>query len=186
MLPDFLSPGHYVQYLLDYARHLELLDHIRCKTLVTGVRRRQGGGHVVTTTLDRETKTCLEHSCDAVIVCSGLNLTPNIPADIENLIPAQPPANKPSSTWAVTTDEASPSDGNDSNPPDSWINRISSRHSALPAPGTHRFRILHSSTSRNLPGQANQLLPPIPPTKIEWEAQSSSSAQAKPLTTSPP
>ncbi|KAK0638502.1 dimethylaniline monooxygenase [Cercophora newfieldiana] len=102
--PDFLSPEQYVQYLLSYAKRFKILDHIRCKTLVTNVRRRQGGGHVVTTQ-DRETMASQEHQCDAVIVCSGLNLTPSFPTDIEGLIPtkeSQSPSN------SATSDTKSP------------------------------------------------------------------------------
>ncbi|KAK0614499.1 dimethylaniline monooxygenase [Immersiella caudata] len=82
--PDFLSPQQYVQYLQDYAKHFRLLGHIRCNTSVTDVRRRQGGGHIVTT-LNRDASTTKEHQCDAVIVCSGLNLTPNVPSGIQGL-----------------------------------------------------------------------------------------------------
>jgi dimethylaniline monooxygenase (N-oxide forming) len=95
--PDFLSPEQYVEYLHNYAKHFRILSRIHCKTSVTNVRRRPGGGHIVTT-LNQNTSTTQEHQCDAVIVCSGLNLTPSIPADIDGLIippqlsgPSSPP-----------------------------------------------------------------------------------------------
>ncbi|KAK4442721.1 hypothetical protein QBC34DRAFT_443918 [Podospora aff. communis PSN243] len=99
--PDFLSPEQYVDYLHNYAKHFKILSKIHCKTSVTSVSRRPEGGHIVTT-LNHNTSTAQQHHCDAVIVCSGLNLTPNTPTDIDGLTPPQPSlpaAASPSNTF---------------------------------------------------------------------------------------
>ena len=156
--PDFISPERYVQYLLDYAKHFKILGHIRCKTIVSSVRRRQGGGHIVAT-LNRDTLISTDHECDVVIICSGLHLTPCIPTNIENLFPAEqaaPPATSTSpSTWAIPDPSTSSPDSSSS----SWMNTISSQRSPLPAASTHTFRTLHSSTFKNHPGSLSEFLP---------------------------
>ncbi|OIW29196.1 FAD/NAD(P)-binding domain-containing protein [Coniochaeta ligniaria NRRL 30616] len=82
--PDFLSAGRYVGYLKDYCTHFNLWPHINLSTKVVSVSRRTGGGHTVVYEKDG-----LEDSweCDAIAVCSGLHVVPNIPEipGIENV-----------------------------------------------------------------------------------------------------
>ncbi|KAH9907717.1 FAD/NAD(P)-binding domain-containing protein [Xylariomycetidae sp. FL2044] len=76
--PDFLSAERYVKYLNDYCDHFGLWSDIHLSTPVLSVRRRQGGGHVVEY---RTPEGSVElYECDAVAVCSGLHVTPNLPA----------------------------------------------------------------------------------------------------------
>lgn len=76
--PDFLSATRYVQYLSDYCTEFELWPNIHLEKTVVSVKRRPGGGHVVTYRSRDGTDT--EWECDAVAVCSGLHVTPNIPS----------------------------------------------------------------------------------------------------------
>lgn len=83
--PDFLPTARYLEYLSDYTTNFDLWKHINLSTTVTEVRRRDGGGHVVTYKTEDGTET--EWECDAIAVCSGLHETPNIPEvkGIENV-----------------------------------------------------------------------------------------------------
>ncbi|KAK3337641.1 hypothetical protein B0T19DRAFT_448055 [Cercophora scortea] len=92
--PDFLTTARYVSYLHDYCSYFNLWPHIKLSTQVVSVRRRPGGGHVVSYRLtgDGLTRSNVawqseDYECDAVAVCSGLHVTPNIPAirGIENV-----------------------------------------------------------------------------------------------------
>jgi dimethylaniline monooxygenase (N-oxide forming) len=77
--PDFLSAQRYVEYLNQYCDHFDLWPAIHLSTPVTAVRRRPGdaGGHVIHyRNKDGQEMTW---GCDAVAVCSGLHVTPNIP-----------------------------------------------------------------------------------------------------------
>ncbi|KAJ3051195.1 hypothetical protein HK097_007842 [Rhizophlyctis rosea] len=96
---DHVSLPAYCQYLEDYATHFELWDHISFDTTVVKIRRGPGGvGHVVhyvkkpsmartDSGLEREgngdARANAEHeeryACDAVAICSGLHVEPNIP-----------------------------------------------------------------------------------------------------------
>lgn len=93
--PDHLSLPEYVDYLEAYARHFGLDDvkrrgaawdgrgRIRLGAKVLSVRRGSGGkGHVVQYRKDGgeggEEETMLE--CDAVALCTGLHVTPAVPA----------------------------------------------------------------------------------------------------------
>ncbi|KAI0377379.1 FAD/NAD(P)-binding domain-containing protein [Hypomontagnella monticulosa] len=86
--PDFLSADRYVQYLNDYCNHFNLWPEINLSTRVVAIRRRPGGGHTVhyrkATVADAEIMT---YECDAVAVCTGLHVLPNIPnlPGIENV-----------------------------------------------------------------------------------------------------
>ncbi|KAK6211493.1 dimethylaniline monooxygenase [Colletotrichum tabaci] len=75
--PDYVTPELYVQYLNEYCDRFELRHHIECSSKVTRVHRVEDGGHVVTVT--RSNGTTLDYKCDAVAVCSGLNVEPRIP-----------------------------------------------------------------------------------------------------------
>ncbi|RHZ46422.1 uncharacterized protein CDV56_104747 [Aspergillus thermomutatus] len=80
--PDYLPALSYIKYLNDYCTRFNLWPHIKLSTCVTRVQRRQGGGHTVTfTSKDGETGLW---ECDAVAICSGLHVRPNIP-DIDGL-----------------------------------------------------------------------------------------------------
>lgn len=79
--PDFLSISEYCNYLEGYAKHFKLLPYINLATTVTKVHPGGNGGHVVEYIQDDRK---LEYTCDAVAICSGLHVTPNIP-EIEGL-----------------------------------------------------------------------------------------------------
>jgi len=98
--PDFLSTGRYVEYLNDYCTHFKLWDHIKLGSAVVSVRRRNGpkGGHIISYRSKKSTspvsssapaanEPLLEYDCDAIAICSGLHVTPNVPAikGIENV-----------------------------------------------------------------------------------------------------
>jgi dimethylaniline monooxygenase (N-oxide forming) len=149
-----LSPDAYVKYLRAYAEHFGLFGRIYCNKVVSSVRPRvPGPGHVVTV-LCRKTGRSEEHEADAVVVCSGLNLTPNIPCDIRGLIAA----NDGMSQAAPNPDWVTPAggEGDHLNDDESWMNRaLSARSPPFPK---HSFRLLHSSTFKNSPGQASEFL----------------------------
>ncbi|KAG5819258.1 hypothetical protein H9Q74_009581 [Fusarium xylarioides] len=75
--PDFLSAERFIRYLKEYADYFHLWPEIALNTSVTSVRRGHAGGHVVhyrgADGLD------MKWECDAVSVCTGLHVTPNIP-----------------------------------------------------------------------------------------------------------
>lgn len=75
--PDFLSTKEYATYLAGYAKRFNLSSSISLSTRVTKVQRVNGGaGHIVHSIKDGEAS---EWFCDAVAICSGLHVTPNIP-----------------------------------------------------------------------------------------------------------
>lgn len=152
--PDFLSPEAYVKYLRDYAENFGLFGRIHCSKVVSSVRRRVSGpGHVITV-FCRNTGLSEEHEADAVVVCSGLNLTPNIPSDIEGLTAP----NDGMSHATPSPDWVTPAwgQGEQLNDNESWMNRaLSARSPPFPE---HGFRLLHSSMFKNSPGQASEFL----------------------------
>ncbi|KAA8642762.1 uncharacterized protein ATNIH1004_009514 [Aspergillus tanneri] len=76
--PDFLSAERYLEYLHDYCTYFDLWPHIHLSTKVLSVTRREGGGHILTYLIkDRQEEGRWE--CDAIAVCSGLHVVPNIP-----------------------------------------------------------------------------------------------------------
>jgi dimethylaniline monooxygenase (N-oxide forming) len=70
-----------VQYLKDYCTHFDLWPHINLNTRVVTVKRR-GQGHTVV--YEKGDGGQAQWDCDAVAVCSGLHVEPNIP-DIPGL-----------------------------------------------------------------------------------------------------
>jgi len=76
--PDFLSAERYRAYLNDYCTHFKLWEHINLSTTVIKVRRGLKGGHVVTFKRNSSSQT-EDYHCDAVAICSGLHVEPNIP-----------------------------------------------------------------------------------------------------------
>ena len=75
--PDFLSAERYVQYLSDYCDHFRLWPDIHLSTPVTRVHRRPSGGHTVHY---RKNGADLTFDCDAIAVCTGLHVLPNMPS----------------------------------------------------------------------------------------------------------
>ncbi|KAF3064254.1 Dimethylaniline monooxygenase [N-oxide-forming] 4 [Daldinia childiae] len=86
--PDFLSAEKFVQYLNDYCDNFNLWPDINLSTKVVAIKRRLGGGHIVyyrkANDVDAEVLT---YECDAIAVCTGLHVVPNIPnlPGIENI-----------------------------------------------------------------------------------------------------
>ncbi|KAF5707355.1 FAD NAD(P)-binding domain-containing protein [Fusarium globosum] len=75
--PDFLSAERFIRYLKEYADYFHLWPEISLNTSVTSVRRGQAGGHVVH--YRGANGADMKWECDAVSVCTGLHVTPNIP-----------------------------------------------------------------------------------------------------------
>ncbi|KAF5627083.1 dimethylaniline monooxygenase 2 [Fusarium sp. NRRL 52700] len=75
--PDFLSAERFIRYLKEYADYFRLWPEISLNTSVTSVRRGQAGGHVVH--YHGADGVDMKWECDAVSVCTGLHVTPNIP-----------------------------------------------------------------------------------------------------------
>ncbi|KAF6806615.1 dimethylaniline monooxygenase [Colletotrichum musicola] len=75
--PDYVPPPLYVQYLNEYCDRFQLRSHIECSSPVSRVRRTEDGGHIVT--VARKDGTTFDYVCDAVAICSGLNVEPRIP-----------------------------------------------------------------------------------------------------------
>ncbi|KAK3374621.1 hypothetical protein B0H63DRAFT_548881 [Podospora didyma] len=84
--PDFLSAKRYVEYLNEYCSHFNLWPHIFLSTTVQSITRDSWGKHTVRY-LVQATGEQLTWECDAIAVCSGLHVTPNVPqiAGIENI-----------------------------------------------------------------------------------------------------
>lgn len=87
--PDFLSVVRYLRYLADYCTHFDLWPHIHLSSRVVSISK-QGGRHLVKVTTSKDSsgnETTTESVFDAVAVCSGLHVTPNIPRlpGIENV-----------------------------------------------------------------------------------------------------
>ncbi|KAK9772394.1 putative FAD/NAD(P)-binding domain-containing protein [Seiridium cardinale] len=75
--PDFLPATRYLQYLNDYCANFDLFQSIYLSTVVLAVKRRKNGRHVVS--YKSKDGEAAEWECNAVAVCSGLHVTPNIP-----------------------------------------------------------------------------------------------------------
>ncbi|KAI0100389.1 FAD/NAD(P)-binding domain-containing protein [Nemania sp. FL0031] len=73
--PDFLSAIQYLKYLENYCSHFKLWPYMNFSCIVTNLEK-QDGCHVLTYVTNGQQETW---TCDAVAVCSGLNVNPNIP-----------------------------------------------------------------------------------------------------------
>lgn len=73
---DFLSAPEYVSYLERYCTQFNLWPHIKLNTRVTSVTRTGTRNHRVAY---EEDGAQLTWDCDAIAVCSGLHVEPNIP-----------------------------------------------------------------------------------------------------------
>lgn len=76
--PDFISTDTYCEYLENYCTHFDLWPRIKLETTVHSVRRHKRGGHEIYFSKNGSTTEESWH-CDALAVCSGLNVTPNVP-----------------------------------------------------------------------------------------------------------
>ena len=79
--PDFLAATRYLEYLNEYCTHFNLWPHIHLSTRVVSITRgsvAQGRRHVITYRVEA-TGEERDWGCDAVAVCAGLHVTPNIP-----------------------------------------------------------------------------------------------------------
>ncbi|KAM0351529.1 hypothetical protein ACHAPU_002534 [Fusarium lateritium] len=75
--PDFVTPQVYVQYLKNYIAHFNLGSMFECKTKVDRVRRGPNNiGHIIDLTSQSGP---FQWRCDAVAVCSGINVNPVMP-----------------------------------------------------------------------------------------------------------
>ncbi|KAI1644669.1 FAD/NAD(P)-binding domain-containing protein [Daldinia loculata] len=86
--PDFLSADSFVQYLNDYCDNFNLWPDINLSTKVVAVKRRPGGGHIIYYQKADDTNVEVStYECDAVAVCTGLHVVPNVPnlPGIENI-----------------------------------------------------------------------------------------------------
>ncbi|KAH8649642.1 hypothetical protein BGZ60DRAFT_520634 [Tricladium varicosporioides] len=72
----FLSTTEYCTYLEGYCKHFNLWPHINLRTFITKIERRESRGHIVHYTTNGTTSAW---ECDAVAICSGLHVFPNIP-----------------------------------------------------------------------------------------------------------
>ncbi|KAI1493255.1 hypothetical protein F5X96DRAFT_235867 [Biscogniauxia mediterranea] len=88
--PDFLTAVEYLDYLKAYCSHFGLWPHMRFSCRVTGLEKRDCGGHVLTYMSDDKDEDSnsngqqqqkQEHrwECDAVAICTGLHVDLNIP-----------------------------------------------------------------------------------------------------------
>ncbi|RYP14207.1 hypothetical protein DL765_006527 [Monosporascus sp. GIB2] len=73
---DFLTARRYTQYLNDYCTHFKLWPHIKFSCYVEHLTRGESDTHILSYAIDGQ-KHLWE--CDAVAVCSGLHVEPNIP-----------------------------------------------------------------------------------------------------------
>ncbi|XP_029889586.1 dimethylaniline monooxygenase [N-oxide-forming] 3-like [Aquila chrysaetos chrysaetos] len=80
--PNYMHNARLQHYICKYAEHFDLLRHIQFKTLVTKVKKRPDfsvtGQWEVVTQRDGKEETAV---FDAVMVCSGHHVYPNLPLD---------------------------------------------------------------------------------------------------------
>lgn len=88
--PDFLAAKRYREYLTEYCSKFQLWPHINLNTKVTHITRKvpgkDGARHVITY-CPKSTGKEEQWECDAIAICAGLHVTPNIPEipGIENV-----------------------------------------------------------------------------------------------------
>ncbi|PHH85251.1 hypothetical protein CDD83_702 [Cordyceps sp. RAO-2017] len=76
--PDFVTPQKFVAYLHNYLKAFKLEEYIECSAEVKLIARGPGGvGHVLT--IKKPDGREFLWDCDAVAICSGLHVHPNIP-----------------------------------------------------------------------------------------------------------
>ena len=75
---DFLKASRYVEYLEAYCKHFALNAFIQLNTRIVRVKRRACGGHTIVYTSGSGGGHD-EWDCDAIAVCSGLHVEPNLP-----------------------------------------------------------------------------------------------------------
>jgi dimethylaniline monooxygenase (N-oxide forming) len=75
---DFLPTEVYCDYLKDYCSNFKLWPHIRLSTKVVNIRRDDEIGHIISYTFITSNMV-EEWACDAVALCTGLHVIPNIP-----------------------------------------------------------------------------------------------------------
>ncbi|RYO80389.1 hypothetical protein DL766_007150 [Monosporascus sp. MC13-8B] len=73
---DFPTAKRYIRYLNDYCTHFKLWPHIKFSCRVEHLTRSESDTHILSYVIDGQ-KHIWE--CDAVAVCSGLHVEPNIP-----------------------------------------------------------------------------------------------------------
>lgn len=73
---DFLSATEYVEYLRRYCSHFNLWPHIKLGARVASVARGGRRSHVIEYWTEEGSQ---RWECDAVAVCSGLHVEPNLP-----------------------------------------------------------------------------------------------------------
>jgi dimethylaniline monooxygenase (N-oxide forming) len=79
--PDFPTRAQFLEYLRAYADHFNLLPHIRFSTQVESVRPAPGGdGWCVTYHRTQSDGAAIDERFDALMVCTGFNSQPYIPA----------------------------------------------------------------------------------------------------------
>ncbi|KAK5654074.1 hypothetical protein OQA88_7754 [Cercophora sp. LCS_1] len=86
--PDFLPVVRYLRYLADYCTHFDLWPHIKLSSKVVSIAKSSKGHTISWTSKDAAGKiTATDSTFDAVAVCSGLHVTPNMPkiSGIENV-----------------------------------------------------------------------------------------------------
>ena len=75
---DFLSAKRYIEYLNDYCTQFQLWPHVYLSTTVQSITRTDAGRHIVTY-FSKNTGETTTWECDAVAVCSGLHVVPDMP-----------------------------------------------------------------------------------------------------------
>jgi len=77
--PDFPTPEQYIAYLEAFVARFRLDRYIHLGSKVTKVRRQPGGkGHIITVK-DAVNDKVFDWECDAISVCSGVHVFPDMP-----------------------------------------------------------------------------------------------------------
>lgn len=82
---DFLSTAEYCAYLEEYCAEFNLWESITLHTRVIRIQKRPNGRKHIVTFVHNSSQDAEEHwDCDAIAVCTGLHVKPNI-VDIPGL-----------------------------------------------------------------------------------------------------